>query len=57
MIALCMAATVVSRSVTTVEIDTFMTVLSSTMTNCALPRTATAVHLFIESPAIRRERR
>ena len=34
-IALCRPATVVFRSATTCEIDTFITVVSSTMMNCA----------------------
>jgi hypothetical protein len=34
-IAVCSPSTVVFRSATICEIDTFMTVVSSTMTNCA----------------------
>src|SRR5215203_2859082 len=49
--AACIAVTVVSRSSTTVEMDTFMTVPSSTITNWADPRIATTDHLFIFSPA------
>lgn len=43
----CSAATVVFRSFTTVEIDTFMTVLSSTITNWASARIDTTDHFFI----------
>ena len=44
--AACIAETVVSRSATTVEIDTFITVPSSTMTNWAAPRMMTTDHFF-----------
>ena len=50
MIALCIAVTLLSRSSTTAEIDTFMTVLSSTMTNWAAPRISTTNHFFICPP-------
>jgi hypothetical protein len=45
-IAPCIASTLVSRSSTTVEMETFMTVPSSTITNCALPRIAMTDHLL-----------
>src|SRR3954451_9840135 len=38
--ASCTPVIVVSRSATICEIDTFMTLLSSTITNCATPRMA-----------------
>ena len=50
MIALCIAVTLLSRSSTTAEIDTFMTVLSRTMTNWAAPRISTTNHFFICPP-------
>src|SRR5438309_1733485 len=45
--AVCTLGTVVCRSATTCEIDTFMTVLSSTITNCAVPRMRMLVRCFI----------
>src|SRR5687767_8047374 len=45
--AACMAVTVLSRSSTTCEIDTFITVPSSTMTNWAAPKIRTTNHFFI----------
>ncbi len=45
-----MAVTLLSRSDTTAEIDTFMTVLSSTITNWAAPRIRTTNHFFICHP-------
>src|SRR5262245_36187369 len=45
--AACIAETVVSRSATTVEIDTFMTELSSTITNWAAPRMIKGPQRFI----------
>lgn len=44
-----MAFTVVSRSLTTVEIDTFITVLSSTITNWAKASIKTIFHFRIVS--------
>ena len=44
--ASCIICTVVSRSFTTVVIDTFITVPSSTMMNWASPSTMIAVHFF-----------
>ena len=44
-IASCTAVTVVSRSATTSEIDTFMTVVSRTITNWAVPRIRSVVRL------------
>src|SRR3954454_16286049 len=49
-IASCMPCTVVSRSSTTCEIDTFMTVVSSTMMNCAVPSSMIVVRFFIGAP-------
>ena len=43
---------VLSRSSTTVEIDTFMTVPSSTMTNWAAPRISTTNHFFMCRPIL-----
>ena len=47
----CIAVTVVSRSDTTVEIETFITVPSSTITNCADPRTAMTPQRFMATPS------
>src|SRR4051812_1335485 len=52
-IASCTSCTVVSRSSTTCEIDTFITVLSSTMMNCAVPSSRIVVRFFIRGPAPR----
>src|SRR2546428_903776 len=52
--ASCTSDTVVSRSSTTCEIDTFMTVLSSTITNCAVPSSRMVVRLRISAPSQRR---
>src|SRR3954453_22067391 len=49
--ASCTSGTVVFRSSTTCEIDTFMTVLSSTMMNCAVPSRRMVVRFFISGPA------
>ena len=46
-IAACMEATVVFKSFTTVEIDTFITVASSTIMNCARANSIIADHFFI----------
>jgi len=48
--ASCIACTVVSRSRTTVVIDTFMTVPSSTMMNWARPKMMIADHLRTARP-------
>ena len=46
-IASWICATVLCRSLTTCEIDTFITVLSSTMMNCAVASTAIVPRLRI----------
>ena len=43
-IAVCRPTTVVSRSATTCEMDTFITVVSSTMMNCAAASMPTTPH-------------
>src|SRR5438270_2268799 len=48
-IASCTSGTVVCRSLTICEIDTFMTVLSSTITNWAVPSSRIVVRLRIGS--------
>src|SRR3954451_9709832 len=47
-IANCTSGTDVFRSDTTCEIDTFITVVSSTITNCAAARTMIVVRLRIQ---------
>src|SRR4029453_5164383 len=49
-IASCTPWIVVSRSATICEIDTFMTLLSSTITNCALARMASGAQLTATAP-------
>src|SRR5690349_24586205 len=46
---------VVSRSATIWLIETFMTLLSSTITNCAAARIRIAVQLFIGGPSLPRD--
>jgi hypothetical protein len=51
--AACMPEIVVLRSWATVEIETFMTVLSRIMTNCEIANMATTSHFFILSTLVR----